>query len=181
MVSSNLSLEVLKDNNIKTLTVIDTSFYFDSVENLLLEVLSPTASTWKTYKVNPSFILTLNASSLGLCQVTSAGQLPDLQDGIYELGVSYKPNFSTQVKYLHFYMKNILKTYYSSLESLYSSQCSISNREFEESRDILIRIKMDIDAAKWMVEVEHKKEEGKTLYEKIQEDLKKYNNECGCS
>lgn len=178
--TSELMLDVLKDNNLKTLTIIDSSYYLDAVENLLLEVLSPYSSKWVTHKVNPSFLLTLNASSLGLAKVKSVEELPVLMDGIYELKISHKPNFSSVKHFYHFNIKNLLFEYYSALEDLYSQRCTITNTVFEQSRDVLLKIKMDIDAIKWMVEIAHKKEEGKELYKKVSEDLKKYNNECGC-
>lgn len=150
----------------------------DSIENLLLEVLSPSLNEWITHKVNPEFIFVLNASSLGICNVKYASELPSLDDGIYEIKISYKPNYATHKLYYHLNIKNILKTFWDEIESLYSRQVSITKREFEYSRELLMKLQMDLYAAKWMVEEKHKKKEGLELYNKVKEDLKKYKDDC---
>lgn len=177
---NDLSLQVISDSNIKTITVLDTSFYYDkdSITNLLFEVLSPSLDKWITHKVNPNFYFILNASSLGICNVETSQELPSLDDGVYEFKISYTPNFASQRIYYHLNIKNLLKYYWNEVESLYSRQCSIPNREFQYSRDLLLRLKMDMDAAKWMVEEKHKKKEGLELYNKVKEDLKKYKDDC---
>jgi hypothetical protein len=177
---TELFLTVIPDTNVKTIIVKDTGFYEDknSVENLLFEILSPSSSKWVNYKVNPEFIFVLNASNLRLCTISELTKLPNLDDGIYEFKISYKPNFGTHKLFYHLNTKNLLKQYWDEVENLYSKQCSITKRDFEFSRDLLIGLKMDLDAAKWIVEEKHKKKEGLELYNRVKEDLKKYKDGC---
>lgn len=176
---TELMIDIAKDHNKKVLKVMDISSYCqEPIENLLLEVIAPSSSTWKTFKQYKSFTFILNAANLGLVRVDNTQHLPALQDGIYELKLSYKPNFTTSAHFYHFNQKNITETYFDILSSLYEKRSQMLTKDFEDARRKLIEIRMDLDAAKYMVEMKHKKEEGKELYNKASEQLKKWYNEC---
>jgi hypothetical protein len=180
-VTNSLSLEVVKNNNPKTLILLDSSLIANTPENYLVEILSPTATKWKTLKVNPNFSLVLNATALGLCSVSKSSQLPDLQDGVYEIKQSEKPNYETAQHFYHLRVSSLQKKYDETLCCLYSKQYSLSRQEFEMKRTKLLSILMDMKAAVSKVEVCHDRKQGIELYKKAENELKEFNNGCRCS
>jgi hypothetical protein len=177
-----LSLEVVPTNNLKTMLVVDTSMYPFSggVENLLLEVLPPSGTKWVTHRVIPFFTYTLNSSNLKINQVNDVSNLADLPDGIYELKISHKPNFTTQVHFFHFRYSTLLSDYKEQVCKLYSEQCSFNKSEFEDKKKQLMEIRFQMDAAKYEVEECHDKKKGLELYENAKQLLSRYKDSCGC-
>lgn len=159
---------------------MDTSFYTRNTENELLEILAPTSTKWVTFYVTQYFDLKVNAVSLGIAHVKSYGQLPDLPDGVYQIRLSVKPNFASHAEFFHLRTINLETEWNKELCKLYSAQCSLSKKDFEESKRTLLSIWMDIKAASAKIEICHERTEGLNLYEKAKEDLNKYRNDCGC-
>jgi hypothetical protein len=182
MASPILSLIPERYSDPKVLLLRDTSIYmpFEDPENFLLEILSPTVSRWISYQVNAGFSLTLNGSSLKMQSAKTSNELQSLPDGVYTLRMSVKPNFSTLVEFDHLRTVQVQRKYDEVLCNLYSTQCSITRKEFEEKRKQLLSILMDLKAAIAKVEICHEKAEGIDLYEKVKKDLKKFSDECGC-
>lgn len=162
--------------------VVDTSAYvsISSVDNLLLEVLPPSGIKWVTYRVAPHFLFTLNSSNLKINQVNDTSNLADLPDGIYELKISHKPNFSTHRHFLHFRYSKLFSDYKQQICKLYSEQCSFNKSEFEDKKKQLMEIKFLMDAAKYQVEECHEKKKGLELYEDAKQLLSRYKDSCGC-
>lgn len=177
----HLSFDISRTTSTKVLRIVDTSYYPGNVENELVEILPPTSTRWTTFYVVPTFDLKANAASLGLVRAKSYGELPDLPDGIYQIKISIKPNFSTHEEFYHLRTASIEKTWNEQLCALYSQQCSVSKGEFQSLRTTLLSIWMDIKAAIAKVEICHERKEGLQLYEKALNDLNKYKDECGCS
>jgi len=61
MNNTELSLDVGKSYNLKTMTLFDTSKYCEdeAIENYLVEVLPVNKSTWVTFYVQKGFVLTV--------------------------------------------------------------------------------------------------------------------------
>ena len=178
-VSTELSLDISRTSSLKTLVITDTSSLTEDVENYLLEILPP-SSNWITYKVSPNFTNSYNASSLNIQKVKDKAKLADLYDGIYELKLSYKPNYSTYVHYLHLRTSYLEYDFGKVMNTLYSEQCSLIRQEFMDKKRLLLSIWMDIKAAIYKVEIEHDKVKGIALYNKAKEDLKQFKDDCGC-
>lgn len=176
----NLTIDISRKTSTKALRIKDTSFYSRDVENMLLEILAPTASVWRTFKVIPRFDFIANSVSLGLANHHSSGEIPDLPDGVYQIKVSVKPNFATHQEFYHLRINALTLEWEKELCKLYSEQCSLTKKEFEESKRKLLDIHFDLLAAVSKVEICHKRKEGLNLYTKAKDDLKKYRNECGC-
>lgn len=176
----NLSIDVSRTTSKKVLRIFDTSFYTRPPENCLVEIAAPTSTKWVTFHIVPGFDLKTNASSLGLARVKSYGQLPDLPDGLYHIRQSIKPNFGSLTEFYHFRTLQLEDKWNKAVCDLYSKQCSFIKKEFEENKSTLMSIWMDIKACIIKAEVCHEKKEATELYEKAEEDLKNYNNECGC-
>ena len=66
MISTELSLEVSNNTNLKVMRLYDTSFYYKDqiVENYLIEVLPVNKSIWITFNVDRNFSLVLNSSEV---------------------------------------------------------------------------------------------------------------------
>lgn len=175
-----LSLDISRSSNLKVLNIRDESVLFTSVENYLLEILSPQKNTWITYNVVPGFNFIANASNLKIAKVFNSSNLPDLPDGVYELKISHKPNFSTYQHFYHFRITKIKNEYDKIIEELYNEKCDITKKEFSEKRNRLLEIYMDIMAAITIVEKKHDKNKGIEMYKKIEEDLKNFKDDCRC-
>lgn len=161
---------------------MDTSIFLPDVEpdNFLVEVLSPTVNRWLTYHVSKGFHLVLNGASLKMQTAKTSKNLQSLPDGVYSIRLSVTPNFSTLVEFDHLRTRQLQERYDETLCKIYSEQCSVTKKEFEEKKRELLSILMDIKAAIAKVEVGHEKKEGLELYEKASKDLKRFSNECGC-
>jgi hypothetical protein len=180
--NSNLSIEVSESANLKIMRLYDTSFYHkdELISNYLIEVLPVNKTDWLTFNVNPKFSLVLNSSNLKYRSARSYEDLIDLPDGIYEFKQSYKPNYDTVVHYLHFRTSEISNRLQQEFCKLLNNKCSLSRMDYDVNKRKLRDIEEYIKAAKWMVEEERCKQEGKDLYSFAKELLDKYTNECKC-
>lgn len=176
----SITIDVSRKTSTKVLRIKDTSFFATNVENMLLEILAPTSTVWKTFKVIPGFDHISNSVSLGLTHPSSRGELPDLPDGVYDIKVSVKPNFATHEEFYHLRTNSLTSEWEKELCKLYSQQCNLTKKEFEDSKKKLMDIYFDLLAAVTKVETCHERKEGLNLYTKAKDDLKKYRNECGC-
>ena len=154
MISTELSLEVSNNPNLKVMRLFDTSFYYNDqvVENYLIEVLPVNKSIWRTFTVDKNFSLVLNSSSLGYKKVNKAEDLLDLPDGIYEIKQSIKPNIQTVNHFYHFRVQSLLNDLSKQKTKLLDNQCKLSKSEYFINRDKLRDIEEYVYAAKWKVE-----------------------------
>lgn len=182
MISTELSLEVSNNTNLKVIRLYDTSFYYNNqaVENYLVEVLPVNKTTWIVFNVDKHFQLVLNSSNLHYKKVDKAEDLLDLPDGIYEIKQSIKPNLKTLNHFYHFRIIEILNRLQKERDTLFNDKCDISKTEFIINRDRLRDIEEYLLAAKWKVEECHDKVKGKEMYEFARKLLEKYSNECQC-
>jgi hypothetical protein len=180
--TAELSLEVSSSNDQKIMRLFDTSHYFtdDLFENYIIEILPVSSTSWILFHVNKNFSLVLNSSNLQYKKASYKSELIDLQDGIYEIKQSYKPNINTVSHYLHLrtiLLSNDLK---SQMCDLITNKCDLSRDDFSKNRETLREIEEYITAAKWMVEECSDKVKGKELYEFAKKLLEDYKGECGC-
>ncbi len=182
MISTELSIEVSNNTNLKVMRLYDTSFYYKDqiVENYLIEVLPVNKSIWITFNVDRNFSLVLNSSNLRYRKVDSADDLLDLPDGIYEIKQSIKPNIQTVNQFYHFRVLELLNKLQSERDKLVDNKCDLSKEEYIINRDKLRDIEEYILAAKWKVEECHDKVKGKEMYEFARKLLERYTNECQC-
>lgn len=179
---TELSLEVSKTHNLKTMRLFDTSKYCDEdvIENYLIEVLPVNKSKWVVFYVQKNFSLALNSSNLGYKKVNDLNDLVDLPDGIYEIKQSYKPNIHTLVHYYHLRTTALTLKYVELLCSHFNEECKKDERVYMAEAQHLIKIKQYIEAAEYMVSEKHDKECGIRLYNQAVELIKQFENECGC-
>lgn len=182
MISTELSLEVSNNTNLKVMRLYDTSFYYKDqvVENYLIEILPVNKSVWRVFEVDKFFSLVLNSSNLGYKKVTKAEDLLDLPDGIYEIKQSIKPNIQTVNHFYHFRVQELLNKLSAEKDKLIENKCNLSRDEYFVNRDKLRDIEEYIFAAKWKVEECHEKDKGKEMYEFSRKLLERYSNECQC-
>lgn len=182
MVKTELSLEVSNSPNLKVMRLFDTSHYCpdEIIENYLVEVLPVNKTVWVTFNVAKRFSLALNSSNLRYKKASDEEHLIELQDGIYEIKQSFKPNLFTFSHYYHMRTTELSNKLQIQRTKLLSTQCSISRDEYFKERDKLRDIEEFITAAKWMVEECNDKEKGKELYEFSRKLLEKYTNDCKC-
>ena len=179
--STELSLEIIKTFNLKTILVVDTSEYChdQELDNYLLEILPVNSSKWITVKVSKKFTTIFNSSSLGYKKVGDMKELIDLQDGIYEFKMSYKPNSTTVVQYYHLRTSALSLKYVDLLSRHLESKCDKDNKTYTEESRYLTRVKQYIDAAEYMVSEKHDKVSGINFYNMAAEMLKNIDNVCG--
>jgi hypothetical protein len=180
--SNELSLEVAKSHNLKTMRLVDTSKYCDDiiVENYLIEVLPVNKTTWSTFHVQKGFSLTLNSSNLGYRKVDNSADLADIPDGIYEFKQSHKPNVHTMVRFYHLRTVALNLKYVELLCSHLSNVCSVDAKVYEKETIHLMKIKQYIDAAEYSVSEQHNKTKGIEFYNKAISLIKEYEKVCGC-
>jgi len=179
---SDLSLEISNSNDIKVMRLFDTSQYFtdDTIDNYIIEVLPVNKSTWVLFHVNKNFSLVLNSSNLQYKKASYSNELVDLQDGIYEIKQSHKPNISTLSHFLHIRTVALANDLKSQMCDLITNKCDISREDFYKNRDKLREIEEYLIAAKWMVEECSDKVKGKELYDFAKKLLEEYKSECCC-
>ena len=179
---SELSIEISKTHNLKTMRIFDTSNYCtdDVIENYLIEVLPVNSSKWITFFVKPEFSLILNSSNLGYKRVSDAKGLIDLPDGVYEIKQSYKPNIHTISHY--YYLRTTALTYkYTELLCKHlNNECKKTDEVYVQEVKYLTKIKQYIDAAEFVVSEKHDKQSGINFYNQAVELIKAFENECGC-
>lgn len=162
--------------------IFDTSTYCtgEAVENYLVEVLPPSRSTWVTFHVLKGFSVVLNSSNLGYKKAKDSGELLDLQDGIYELSLSHKPNIHTLTKFYHLRTVQLTRKVRKQWTKLIGEECKITRNEFYSNRDKLREIEEYIQAAKYQVEELGDKKKGKEIYDFAQKLIEQYSHECKC-
>jgi len=181
VVKSELSIDISKTHNLKTMRIFDTSTYCDEiVENYLIEILPVNKSTWVTFHVQKEFSLVLNSSNLGYRRVSDSTQLMDLPDGIYEIKQSYKPNVHTLAHYYHLRTQALQLKYIELLCKHFDNECKKEDRVYMAESQHLMQIKQYIDAAEYSVSDKHDKQNGINLYNRAVELIKQFENECGC-
>lgn len=182
MANIELSLDVTKSHNLKTMRVVDTSYYCEDIqlENYLIEVLPVNRTTWVTFYVQNGFSLILNSSNLGYKLVNNKVDLVDLPDGIYEIKQSYKPNLHTLSHYYHLRTTALNLKYIELLCKHFSNECKLEQKVYEAENQQLIKIKQFIEAAEYMVSEEHDKKTGIQYYNQAVELIKQFEHECGC-
>ncbi len=179
---TELSLEVSKTHNLKSMRIFDTSKYCDddTITNYLIEILPVNKSRWVTFHVQKEFSLAVNSSSLGYKKVSDVNYLVDLPDGIYEIKQSYKPNIDTLAHYYHLRTAAISLKYIELLCKHFGRECRKEERVYNEETLQLTKIRQYIDAAEYMVSEKHEKECGIRFYNQAAELIKQFENECGC-
>lgn len=177
-----LSLDISRKHNLKTLTVFDTSNYCeaDEIENYLLEVLPVNKSVWVGYQVNKNFSFTFNSSNLQYEKVSDSSFLLDLPDGIYEFKLSYKPNQQTVTKYYYLRTISLTLNYVDLLCKHFSEECKMDSKAYKAENEKLMKIKQYIDAAEYMVSDKHDKDCGIRFYNQAATLIKQFEDECGC-
>ena len=182
MNKTEISLEVSKTHNLKTMRLFDTSKYCetDTIENYLIEVLPVNKSKWVVFYVQKNFSLALNSSNLGYKKVNDLNDLVDLPDGIYEIKQSYKPNIHTVVHFYHLRTTALTLKYMELLCSHFANECKKDERTYMSETQHLIKIKQYIEAAEYMVSEKHEKECGISYYNQAVDLIKEFENECGC-
>ncbi len=162
--------------------LIDTSHYFidDKLENYIIEILPVNKSSWILFHVDKNFSLILNSSNLQYKKASYVKELIDLQDGIYEIKQSYKPNIHTVSHFMHLRTTLLSNDLKSQMCDLITNKCDLSRDDFNKNRESLREIEESIPAAKWMVEECSDKITGKELYEFAKKLLEDYKGECGC-
>lgn len=180
---TELSLDVLKSFNLKTLTLLDTSKYCDedTITNYLVEILPPNSTKWVTHFVKKNFSLILNSSNLGYVKASANSSLVDLPDGIYEFKQSYKPNILSVVHFYHLRTSALTLKYIEQLCAHLNNECKKDERTYVLETQHLVKIKQYIDAAEYTVSEKHDKETGIAFYNRAIELIQQLENECsGC-
>lgn len=179
---TELSLDISKTHNLKTMRLFDTSKYCeeDVIENYLIEVLPVNKSSWVTFHVKKNFSLTLNSSNLLYKKVNDSALLTDIPDGIYEIKQSYKPNIHTLAHYYHLRTTALTLKYVELLCNHFSNECKKDERTYNAEALELMKIKQYIEAAEYAVGENHDKTTGIIYYNEAIELIKRFENECGC-
>ena len=161
--------------------IFDTSEYCDElIENYLIEILPVNKSNWVTFHVQKDFSLVLNSSNLGYKKVSDKTLLVDIPDGIYEIKQSYKPNIQTLSHYYHLRTSAITLKYIELLCSHFNNECKKDERTYINEGQALMKIKQYIDAAEYIVDNKHDKQQGIIFYNQAAELIKQFENDCGC-
>ena len=182
MNTAELSLEVSSTNEEKIMRLFDTSHYYSDelIENYIIEVLPVSSTSWVLFHVSKNFSLVLNSSNLQYKKASYKSELIDLQDGVYEIKQSYKPNNRTISHFIHLRTVILSNELKSEMCDLLVNKCDLSTDEFISNREKLREIEEYINSAKWMVEECGDKVKGKELYEFAKKLLEDYKGECGC-
>lgn len=162
--------------------VFDTSNYCtgEDISNFILEVLPPSKSSFVTFNIVGGFSLVLNSSNLRYKKANNNSQLIDLQDGVYDLSLSYKPNSFTLTKFYHLRTVALTISVRKEWKKLISDQCRLTREEYYMNRDKLREIEEYALAAKYTVEECGEKKQGKEIYEFAKKLLDQYSHECKC-
>jgi len=179
---NELSLDVAKTYNLKTMRLVDTSKYCEGidVDNYLIEILPVNKKDWAVFHVHKDFNLTVNSASLGYHKVSKSAQLLDLPDGIYEIKQSHKPNSGTVVHFLHMRLVMINLKYVENIGNHFSNKCTTDPHQYELDSQKLIKVKQYIDGSEYSVEVLHDKVQGINFYNKAIGLLDEFDKQCGC-
>lgn len=182
MTRTELSLEVSKTHNLKTMRIFDTSKFCDedTIENYLIQILPVNKSSWVTFHVQKNFSLTLNSSGLGYKKVNDTSELVDIPDGIYEIKQSYKPNIHTLAHYYHLRTTALTYKYLQLLCEHFANECKKDDDVYIKEIQELIKIKQYIEAAEFIVSEKHDKQCGLNYYNQAVELINRFENECGC-
>lgn len=173
--TSQIGLEVVDTRNVKTLRVLDSSFYNAKikVECGTLEVTPPGYNNPVIFNVTKDFSIVLNSSNLKLAKVKVYSKLQALPDGVYKLKYSIKPNDDLWVTYDHLRVSKLLRDYYQQLCALKLQACepdSDTRSKIKKLREIRIYI----DAAVAEVEECGNRGRGLELYDYAQKLLNKF-------
>jgi hypothetical protein len=182
VLKSELSIDISTTSSKKVMRIFDTSKYCENEEiaNYLIEVLPVNKSTWVTFFVSKGFSLALNSSNLQYSKATTAADLVDLPDGVYEIKQSFKPNIYTLQHYMHLRIATLVEKIKDQRDKLLGDKCSISREDFIKNRDALREIEEYAEAAKYRVEEKRDKKQGIELYQWAEKLLEQYTNECQC-
>jgi hypothetical protein len=179
---NELSLEVAKTYNLKTMRLVDTSKYCEGidVENYLIEILPVNRKDWVVFHVHKHFNLTVNSSSLGYKKVSNSAQLIELPDGIYEFKQSHKPNSGTVVHFLHMRTAMLNLKYVEMIGNHFANKCTTDPHQYEHDAQKLIKVKQYIEGSEYSVEVQHDKTQGIKFYNQAAALLNEFDKHCGC-
>jgi hypothetical protein len=152
--TSQLILEFPDTQNLKTFRVMDASFYNENlpVDCGLLEITPPGMSDSANFNVNEKFDLIINSSNLGLTRLVSTKNLPTLQDGIYKIKYSIKPNNKLWVEYNYFRNQSQHQLFVKEVTALYNCRESMTKKEFDIRLKELVDAKHLMDLSKTNVE-----------------------------
>lgn len=179
----NLALEIPLMTNPKVLRIYDASVWDSNLlsTQIKLEIISPGFIYPVTQVVTRRFDRLFNVSNLGIYPVTDYSELTDLPDGIYVIRLT-NINGSEEdwVEYNHLRQTSLLNCWYSALCSLRLNPCDDLDKDKEEKRKQLMKIKSYIDAAKAEVEYCKAPNMGLELHNYAKKLLEKFNNKCKC-
>lgn len=91
--STKLSFSLLPDNDCKTLSIVDTSFYSQNqtIANATLQVITPFDDTPVELDYYKNAVTILNSNSLKITNVNDLDNLVNLPDGLYTAKISICP------------------------------------------------------------------------------------------
>lgn len=171
---SKLFLDISQSYNLKTMRVLDSSFYNEDIDISCarLEVTPPGFDYPVLINAEPYFNIVLNSSNLGLSKVTKYQDLAELPDGVYKIRYSIAPNDKVWVEYEHLRNQQQLNQFFGLYCRLKLSNLD-PNRDQNNSLRELAKIKQYIDAAKIEVEFCGDRDKGLEIYDYAQKQLVK--------
>ena len=179
MAQHTLQLEIPDTLNECSLQIHDASFYNTDI-GVTCPILSVTLPGFtqsvefdEAFLGDLPFMLSLNACDLQVQTEQCGTYYNPLPDGIYVIKYSVSPNDLVFVEYNHLRITEALIKWKKALCDLDRGPCEPDSK-VEEDQDKLFQIKMDLEAAKAMVEVCHNPKRGMELYNYAVDQLDKF-------
>ena len=170
---TQLDLLIQDTPDLKQLILFDISRYNPDleVENPVLEIIPPNFSTVYESSYEPLKANILDSNVLNWSNSPNAPDLVDLQDGLWTITQSVKPNGLLKRTYFHFRIVNLKSSILTKLNEVFCE------KDEPWYKDIFILLQK-LDAIKFMAENCGSTEEAKIMYNQILLEASKINCDC---
>lgn len=174
-----LAIEIPNTKFLDRIRIKDASFYdFQDVCKGTLQI-KPPGFGWKEFHEDAFFDKYYTTKNLGMQCSNCDDELMSLPDGIWKVNYMLNDNHKTTVEYYHLRNSQQTHCFNKIRDYIFSLECTLSRKDFNERARNLLIINQRMDAAKWRVE-EQGEEDGMLIYNEVNNMLDEYKNECGC-
>lgn len=181
MSKTHLSLLFFDSPDPKSIYAQDVSMYNpdQETETPLLEIVPPNFSTKYTLIYPISKLIVLNSNSIGWTNTDDYNELTTLNDGLWEITQSVKPNGVIKKTHYYFRITKLKQTLISMISDKMSSEsvyCSPNDPWYTSVYEAL----STLEVAKQLSETCCKHEEAKIMYNQVLLKSKQLDPYCNC-
>ena len=175
MNQTQLDLLFIDSPNEKVIYLQDVSEYNPDLEILspLLQITPPNFSTRYNLVYPPNHTIYINSNALGWSNTTNFKAMPILADGLWKITQSVYPNDCLYKDHYHFRIVNLKKKIMCHVHSNFQSPDYCFNSDDVWAKDLFILLQL-LESAKYMAENCNKHKEAVIIYNKVEEQFKKY-------